>query len=297
MISIKAVKVEQWCGFGLGDTALDCREGEEGCSVGNRSLGHHAGGEPATEKPAVPEPTYAERARTLLHIGRVGSLSTTSRKHAGWPFGSVMPYGLDDRGRPVFLISNMAAHTQNITTDPRASLLVTQPDWSGDPLGGSRVTLMGDVSLIPVEHLGGARQLYLTRYESAKYWVDFEDFAFYRMEVLDVYFVGGFGVMGWVSAEEYTLAEPDPLAEGAPRILQHMNADHADALLLFARVFGRFEVDEVTMTSVDRLGFHLRLKKGDRVQGARIPFTREVRSPQETRAVLVEMVQEARKRT
>lgn len=263
--------------------------------MANRSHGHHAGGEHDTEKPAVPEPTYAERARTLLHVGRVGSLSTASKKHPGWPFGSVMPYALDGRGRPIFLISNMAVHTHNITGDPRASLLVTQPDWSGDPLGGGRVTLVGNVSPIAGGEVDKARQVYLDRYENARYWVDFEDFAFYRMEVLDVYFVGGFGVMGWVPAEEYALAEPDPLAEAAPGILRHMNADHADALVLFSRVLGGFEVDEATMTSVDRLGFHLRLKRGESVHGVRIPFTREVRSPQETRAVLVEMVRQARK--
>ncbi|MGH7383247.1 MAG: HugZ family protein, partial [Candidatus Methylomirabilales bacterium] len=162
--------------------------------MSTRSLGHHAGGEPGPERPAVPEPTYAERARTLFHVGRVGSLSTLSRRHPAWPFGSVMPYGLDPLGRPIFLISDMAVHTQNIVGDPRASLLVSQPDWSGDPLGGSRVTLMGNVSLIRAEEQEEARRLYLARYETAKYWVDFQDFALYRMEVLDIYFVGGFGV-------------------------------------------------------------------------------------------------------
>ena len=60
-----------------------------------------------------------------------------------------MPYGLDANGRPIFLISTMAMHTQNLQADPRASLLVTQPDYSGDPLGASRVTLMGNVLTIP----------------------------------------------------------------------------------------------------------------------------------------------------
>ena len=60
------------------------------------------------EGPEIPEPTYAERARTLVHVGRVGALSTLSRRHAEWPFGSVMPYGLDARGNPTFLISTMA---------------------------------------------------------------------------------------------------------------------------------------------------------------------------------------------
>src|SRR5207245_9525274 len=63
----------------------------------------------------------------------------------GFPFGSVMPYGVDDRGRPIFLISTMAMHTQNLQADPRASLLVTQPGPTDDPLGSSRVTLMGNV--------------------------------------------------------------------------------------------------------------------------------------------------------
>jgi len=262
--------------------------------MSTRSLRHDTGGEPGPERPAVPEPAYAERARTLLHVGRVGSLATLSRKHPGWPFGSVMPYGLDPLGRPILLISDMAVHTQNIVGDPRASLLVSQPDWSGDPLGGGRVTLTGNVSMIGAEEREEARRPYLARYETAKYWVDFQDFALYRMEVLDIYFVGGFGVMGWVSIDEYARAQPDPLADAASGILQHMNADHADAMLLLARVFGGVDADEATMTAVDRLGFHVRLKKGSRVRGARIPFSREVKSPEETRAVLVEMVREAR---
>ena len=92
----------------------------------------------------IPEPSFAERARTLLHLGRVGSLSTLSRKRPGFPFGSLMPYALDSEGRPLFLISTMAMHTQNLQQDPRASLLVTQPEaerrsaWSGAGDGGGQ---------------------------------------------------------------------------------------------------------------------------------------------------------------
>jgi len=256
----------------------------------------HDGDRPVAAEPPVPEPSYAERARTLMHRNRIGSLSTLSRRHPGWPFGSVMPYGLDERGRPIFLISTMAMHTQNLLQDPRASLLVAQSEVSGDPLGAPRVTLMGKVLKIPGEELKQARELYLARYENARYWVDFEDFAFYRMEVVDIYFVGGFAVMGWMTAEEYSRAEVDPLADVASEILRHMNRDHADALLLLARTFGGIDAQEATMTAVDRLGFHVRLKTGDRLQGLRIGFIRQVRTPQEARAVLVEMVQQARHR-
>src|ERR1700726_2648636 len=198
------------------------------------SIRKHASTGTAGDHPAIPEPSYAERARTLLHLGSVGSLSTHSRKQPGFPFGSVMPYGLDPHGRPIFLISTMAMHTQNLKADTRASLLVTQDDAGGDPLGASRVTLVGNVVSIARTEVGAARSLYLGRHANSRYWVDFEDFSFYRMDVVDIYFVGGFGVMGWVPASEYYDAQPDPLADSTAEIIQHMNADHKDALILIA---------------------------------------------------------------
>ena len=254
----------------------------------------HAGG--GGDQTLVPEPSFSERARTLVYLGRIGSLSTLSRKQAGFPFGSVMPYGLDPSGRPVFLISTMAMHMQNLQADSRASLLVTQPDPNGDPLGASRVTVMGNVLTIPKPEVAEARKLYLERYANSKYWVDFEDFSFYRMDVLDVYYVGGFGVMGWVQASDYTQAQPDPLADAATGIIEHMNADHRDALILLAKVFAGIECHEAAMTAVDRLGFHVRLKTAEGMKGTRIAFLREARDPGQARKVLVEMAQQARQR-
>ena len=256
------------------------------------SIGRHA--RTSGDQPVVPEPSFAERARTLMYLGRIGSLSTLSRKQPGFPFGSVMPYGLDEQGRPIFLISTMAMHTQNLHADSRASLLVTQEDGSGDPLGASRVTLLGNVQRIPEPEVAEARKLYLAHYANSKYWVDFDDFSFYRMEVVDVYYVGGFGVMGWVAASEYVLSRPDPLADAMGDIIQHMNADHRDALLLLARKFAGIEAQEGTMTAVDRLGFQVRLKTQEGMRGARVAFSREVSNAAETRTVLVEMVREAR---
>src|ERR1700678_1886998 len=132
----------------------------------------HAGPAGASDQPVVSEPSFAERAPTLVYLGRIGCLSTLSRKQPGFPFGSVMPYGLDEHGRPLFLISTMAMHTQNLQADPRSSLLVTQDDAGSDPLGASRVTLIGNVLPIPEAEVADARQLYLARYASSKYWVD-----------------------------------------------------------------------------------------------------------------------------
>ncbi|MBI2199747.1 MAG: DUF2470 domain-containing protein [Candidatus Rokubacteria bacterium] len=256
-------------------------------------MNRHAGpGEPQTPPP--PEPTYAERARTLVSLGRTGTLSTLSRKHPGAPFGSVMPYVPDERGGPLFLISSMAMHTQNLAADPRTSLLVVQPGWEDDPLGGGRVTLMGAAARLAEDERASARAAYLARHPKAQHWVDFQDFAFWRLRVEDVYFVGGFGAMDWVGAGEYGDARPDPLADVAAGIIEHMNRDHAAALRVLAHARAGAPVDEAWMVAVDRLGLRLRLRTDARVHSARIAFPREVRTAEECRAVLVEMLAAAR---
>jgi heme iron utilization protein len=243
--------------------------------------------------PQLAEPSYAERVRTLLSLTSIATLSTLSRKHVGFPFGSLMPYALDAAGRPIFLISNMAMHTQNLKADPRASLFVEQTGADGDPLGAARATLIGHVKVVPQEDIVSAREQYLARHPNSSYWVDFADFNFFRLQPIDIYYVGGFGVMGWVEVTEYEHAAPDPLAEASAGILNHMNADHVDSMILLARTHANLEASEATMTSVDRLGFSLRLKTAEGMKGTRINFPREVTTPEETRKVLVEMVRNA----
>ena len=97
-------------------------------------------------------------------------------------FASVMPYALSPAGAPLFLISSMAIHTQNLVADGRASLLVMQSGGDADPLGLQRVTLMGTVRKIvdPGEPL---RATYLERHPSARYWISFSDFSFFELEI------------------------------------------------------------------------------------------------------------------
>ena len=252
----------------------------------------HASSGPAS--PPLAEPSHAERIRTLISLASVGTLSTLSRKHPGFPFGSLMPFALDPEGRPLFLISNMAMHTQNLKAEPRCSLFFAQANADGDPLGAARAALIGIAESVPASDLASVREIYLARHENSRYWVDFSDFSFFRLQPVDLYYVGGFGVMGWVEAREYQDAAPDPLAGAAPGILAHMNADHVDAMILLARSHAEVEATEATMTSVDRLGFTLRLKTSEGMKGVRINFPRAVVTPMETRTVLVEMVRQAR---
>ena len=247
---------------------------------------------PAPSGPRAPEPTYAERVRTLLAAEHLGTLATQSHKHPGFPFASVMPYALDDAGAPFFLISSMAVHTQNVIADPHASLLVMQSGGDADPLGAPRATLLGPVTRI--DSSDALRAAYLERHPTSRYWIDFDDFSFFRLDVQDVYFVGGFGVMGWVPATDYTAAERDPLMDHAAGILGHMNADHAGALRAIAKHYAGLDAEEATMVSVDRLGFTIRARTKEGMKGARIAFPEEVRTREDARRVLVAMTQASR---
>jgi putative heme iron utilization protein len=119
---------------------------------------------------------------------------------------------------------------------PEASVLISEPIGGRDqPLALCRVTILGPCTKIAAEERAGARGAFLKRQPSAAYYIDFDDFGFYRVEPTALRYVGGFGRMSRVSAEGYRAAEPDPLAAAASGILKHMNDDHAEALLDYAR--------------------------------------------------------------
>jgi putative heme iron utilization protein len=267
-----------------------------------RPSGHQvpagAEGGQASDPPGPPprEPSHAERCRTLVASGTRGALSTVATDPPGYPYGSVASYGLDDRGNPLFFVSLMAEHTQNAIRDPRASLLVAEPVPDGaDPLASGRVTLLGRIVPVVDDDRDLARDRYLAANPAASYYIDFGDFAFYRLDVESIRYVGGYGRMSWVDAAAYARAEADPLAAAAAGIIEHMNADHADAQVLFCRHFaGRVDTTEATMSAVDRYGFEMVAVSPAGRAAVRLEFPAECVTGDEVRRAMVAMVQEAR---
>ena len=213
---------------------------------------------------------------------------------AGYPYGSVATYGLDDRGTPLFFVSLMAEHTQNALRDPRASLLVAEPVPEGaDPLASGRVTLLGKLSEVDREV---AQDRYLAANPTAAYYIEFGDFVFYRLDVESIRYVGGYGRMSWVDAVRYAVAEPDPLAGVAPGIIGHMNADHAEAQVLYCRhLAGRPETTAATMSAVDRYGFEMIAEAPSGRAAVRLGFPEPCSTSDEVRRAMVAMVAEARR--
>jgi putative heme iron utilization protein len=254
-------------------------------------------GDGGAEAPPAPEPTHAERARTLVAGVNRGVLSTVALEPAGYPFGSVATYAMDDGGRPIVFVSTMAEHTRNAAADPRASLIVTEafPEGS-DPLAAGRVTLIGDLLEVDGDERPAVRDRYLAANPASAYYIDFGDFSFWRLEVLSVRYVGGYGRMSWVEASDYAEAAADPLAGAAAAgIIEHMNGDHADSLVLFARVFGgRPDTTDATMTAVDRYGFDVVAAGPGGRAALRFGFDAPVATAAAVRPAMIRLVERAR---
>lgn len=240
----------------------------------------------------VPTPTHAERARTLVARLTTGTLCTLAADPAGYPYGSFVTVAFDD-GTPVFLVSTMAEHTRNLQRDPRASLLVAE-GGSEDPLANGRVTLLGPCT--PVEGDGGtARAAFLATHPNAAYYADFGDFAFWQLRVESIRYIGGYGRMSWVDAADWHAAEPDPLAASAAGIIAHMNDDHADAMVLYCKAFSKAtDITSTSMTGVDRYGFEMSAVTAEGPRPVRLAFAEPVSTPEEVRAALVAMLEDAR---
>lgn len=242
----------------------------------------------------IPTPTHAERARTLAAQMSTGTLCTLAIEPAGYPYGSFVTVAFDNAD-PIFLISGLAEHTRNLERDPRASLLVAE-SGSADPLASGRVTILGPCTRVG-EDGGRARAAFFAAHPNATYYADFGDFAFWKLHVEHVRYIGGYGRMSWISEADWRAAEPDPLAPSAAGMVAHMNADHADALLLYCKTFCRgTEITSATMTGIDRYGFEMSATTPDGPRPLRLAFGNPVSTPEEVRASLISLLKDARSR-
>jgi hypothetical protein len=143
------------------------------------------------------DPGRAE-VRALLEAESVGVLSTISVHRAGYPYGSLTPYALSTRGRPLLLLSALAAHTKNLLADPHASLFVGDRTASEDPLAGARVSLLGRAARVPEADVADARARYLARHARAEGYFELRDFALWELAVEEARLISGFGSMRWL---------------------------------------------------------------------------------------------------
>jgi putative heme iron utilization protein len=258
------------------------------------NAGHAAGVGAPTIPLAPPAPDHAELARSLVEGHDRGALATLDA--AGHPFGSVTLYVLDDIGCPVTLLSELAEHTRNARRDGRASLLVHAAARPGDDVMAlPRVTLQGRLREVPPAATGAWSERFLAVHPAAAGYVTFGDFGGWRLDVETVRYVGGYGRMGWVESDVYASAPVDPLAAVADGIVAHMNDDHPDANLAYARALaGVTDATSAQLVAVDRLGLELVVTTPAGVVPVRCNFDEPAETADAVRAAVIALLRRAR---
>ena len=231
-------------------------------------------------------------AKTLLRTARHGALAVLDPL-TGAPMVSRVGTATDLDGAPLILVSGLSSHTGAILADPRCSLLVGKAG-KGDPLAHPRLTIgCRAVKLVRGEaDQERARRRYLNRNPKAELYAGLGDFSFFRLEPEGASLNGGFGKAYLLERADLLAAGPavGALAESEQAALDHMNADHADAIAAYATHFARAEGEGWVMTGIDLDGFDL--ARGDDVR--RVFFPAPLENSAELRKVLVEMAGAAR---
>jgi putative heme iron utilization protein len=225
--------------------------------------------------------------RLMRRCTRVG-LGTLERD-GGAPYVSLAMVALDHDATPLLYLSDLADHTRNLKADPRVSLLFDGTLESAIPLAGERATLQGRA-----EPTGDPRLLarYTARHPDTAGYTGFRDFNLYRVEIERAHLVAGFGRIHWIAGEAVRPGSgaAGPLLAQEREVVAHMNAEHADAIQLYAaRLLGRAGSGWV-MTGIDPDGCDLR--RGS--ETGRLWFEKLAHDAESARVELVRLLRRAR---
>ena len=238
------------------------------------------------------EPDFDPRtvARSLLRQRRQGALATLMAETGG-PYCSLVDVATDFDGAPILLISRLAIHTRNILADPRVSLMLDERS-EGRPLQGARIMIAGVAEQVSDSDLPVVRRRYLNVHPDASGYADFKDFSFFRIRMEGAHLVAGFGrIVDLAPAQVLTdLSDCAAVLEAEPGIIAHMNADHLDAISLYAEKLAKAPPGPWRSSGCDPDGIDL--TDGERT--VRIGFPERVRNPAEMRTMLRRLATEAR---
>lgn len=227
-------------------------------------------------------------ARATLRTARIAALATLDPA-SGFPLATLVNLATDVDGSPLFLASKLSLHTRNIEADPRVSVLVSSLG-KGDPLANSaRLSVVGRAER---RTDANARRRFLARHPKAKLYADFPDFSLFRLAVLGFHPNGGFARAGEIAvgAVLLDLAGCETLIAAEDDAVAHLNADHAEALNLYATHRLGLPEGRWKATGLDPEG--LDLVCGD--ESGRLVFPERVTDPAGLRRVLVALAQQAR---
>jgi putative heme iron utilization protein len=228
--------------------------------------------------------------RSLLRRSRQGALATLMTD-SGDPYCSLVNVATAPDGAPIILISRLAVHTKNVLADSRVSLMLDERA-PGDPLEGARIMLSGKAEQATDENREMLRRRYLNAHPSAADYADFADFSFFVVRLSGTHLVAGFGRIVDLEPEQFLtdVSDAAELIAAEQGAVDHMNADHRDALVLYATKLLGAEAAEWRCSGCDPDGLDLMTDS----KTLRLDFPERVTTPGALRKMLVRLADEAR---
>lgn len=243
------------------------------------------------DKPSVLRETDDEArklAREVLRSARSAALAVIEPRSDGFPFVSRVLLGIDTDGTPVILVSALSTHTQALSTDRRCSLLSGEIG-KGDPLAHARLTVQCEAGRVERDSAVHTRirERFIRRHPKAQLYVDFPDFAFFRLTPLKASLNGGFGRAYALDGEDLLIRSPaiDDLAAMESRAIDHMNTDHSDAASKYAKLYCKAKGSGWRICGLDAAGMDL--ASGDQLK--RLEYEKPLQSGGELREMLVKL--------
>ena len=239
-----------------------------------------------------PSPDFdaARLARSLLRRSRQGALATLT-PGSGDPYCSLVNVASHPDGSPILLISRLALHTRNLLGDGRLSLMLDER-VEGDPLEGSRIMLAGVAEQASGDDVAILRRRYLNAHPSSEVFVNFKDFSFFRIRPNGAHLVAGFGRIVDLKPEQFLteISDAASLLEAEQGVLDHMNADHREAMTLYATKLLGAKSADWRCTGCDPEGIDLQAGSIT----LRLDFPRRIVTPAALRQVLKQFADQAR---
>jgi len=232
----------------------------------------------------------ARLARSLLRRRRQGALATLM-PDSGDPYCSLVNLASHPDGSPILLISRLALHTRNLLSDARISLMLDERA-EGDPLEGSRIMLAGQAEQADGDVVAILRRRYLNAHPSSEAFVNFKDFSFFRIRPTGAHLVAGFGRIVDLEPDQFLtdISDAALLLEAEQGAVDHMNADHRDAMDLYATKLLGAQSADWRCTGCDPEGVDLQAG----ATTLRLDFPHRIVTPAALRQMLKQLADQAR---